>query len=36
MDEYVVEEYRRKWLSMWCKSIRKVDESVLEKYKNSR
>ena len=25
MDELVVEEYKRNWMSRWWKSIRKVD-----------
>ena len=33
MDEYVLEEYRRIWMSRWWKSKRKVDEKVVGKYK---
>ena len=29
----MLEEYRRIWMSRWRKSIRKVDEKVVGKYK---
>ena len=31
----MLEEYRRIWMSRWWKSIRKVDEKVVVKYKKS-